>query len=80
MAIDRRKILREAYQYTAVPATNPFPPIQWSYNRNVMDDTYDPVAAKRLLTQAGYANGFTTELWAMSVQRPYIPDAQAVAK
>lgn len=80
MAIDRRKILREAYQYTAVPATNPFPPIQWSYNRNVMDDTYDPVVAKRLLAEAGYPNGFTTELWAMSVQRPYIPDAQAVAK
>jgi dipeptide transport system substrate-binding protein len=80
MAIDRRKILRDAYQHTAVPATNPIPPIQWSYNRNVADDVFDPDAAKLLLAKAGYSDGFTTELWAMPVQRPYLPDAQAVAK
>lgn len=80
MAVDRRKILRLAYQSTAVPATNPFPPIQWSYNRDVVDDVHDPVAAKKLLAEAGYPDGFTTELWAMTVQRSYMPDALAVAK
>jgi dipeptide transport system substrate-binding protein len=80
MAIDRRKILRSAYQYTAVPATNPFPPIQWAYNRHVADDVFDPKAAQQLLAAAGYPKGFETELWAMSVQRPYLPDALSVAK
>ncbi len=80
MAIDRRKILRLAYQHTAVPATNPIPPIQWAYNRHVEDDVFDPEAAQRLLAEAGYPHGFKTELWVMSVQRAYFPDPLAVAK
>jgi dipeptide transport system substrate-binding protein len=80
MAIDRRKILRLAYQHTAVPATNPIPPIQWSYNRHIEDDVFDPEAAQHLLAEAGYPKGFETEIWAMSVQRAYFPDAVAIAK
>jgi len=79
MAINKRKILRAVFQHTAVPAINPIPPIQWGYNRDVDDDVYDPQAAAQLLAQAGYPNGFTTDLWAMPVQRPYMPDALAVA-
>lgn len=80
MAINKRKILRAVYNHTAVPAVNPFPPIQWSYNRDVEEDEYDPSSARKLLSEAGYPNGFQTELWAMPVPRPYIPDALAVAK
>jgi len=80
MAINKRKILRALYKHTAVPAINPIPPIQWGYSRDVADDVYDPTASKRLLVEAGYADGFSTELWAMSVQRPYMPDAVGVAK
>lgn len=80
MAINKRKILRSVYNHTAVPAINPFPPIQWSYSREVDDDEYNPARAQSLLTEAGYPNGFKTELWAMSVPRPYIPDALSVAK
>lgn len=80
MAINKRKILRAVYNHTAVPAVNPFPPIQWSYNREVDDDEYNPARAVRLLAEAGYAQGFQAELWAMPVARPYNPDAAAVAK
>jgi dipeptide transport system substrate-binding protein len=80
MAINKRKILRSVYQHTAVPAINPIPPIQWGYNREVEDDVYDPEGAKKLLAEAGYADGFSTDLWAMAVQRPYMPNAVAVAK
>jgi dipeptide transport system substrate-binding protein len=80
MAINKRKILRAVYQHTAVPAINPIPPIQWGYNRDVDDDAYNPEQAAKLLAEAGYPNGFSTDLWAMLVQRPYMPDAVAVAK
>jgi dipeptide transport system substrate-binding protein len=80
MAINQRRLLRAVYGHTAVPATNPFPPIQWSYSREVNEDVHDPRRAMLLLAEAGYPNGFETELWAMSVPRPYMPDAQAVAK
>lgn len=79
MAINKKKILRTVYNHTAVPAVNPFPPIQWSYNRDIDDDEYNPSRALSLLAEAGYPNGFKTELWAMSVSRPYMPDAIAVA-
>ena len=62
---------------TGVAAKNPIPPTQWSYNDAIKDDPYDPAAAKKLLAEAGYPNGFTTDLWAMPVQRPYNPNAQA---
>lgn len=80
MAINKRKILRAVYNHTAVPAINPFPPIQWSYNREIDDDEFNPSRAMSLLVEAGYPKGFQTELWAMPVPRPYIPDALAVAQ
>lgn len=80
MAINKRKILRTVYQQTAVPAINPIPPIQWGYNRELDDDDFDPDTARQLLMHAGYPQGFATELWAMSVQRPYLPDALKVAE
>ena len=80
MAIDTRKILRQVYKHTALPATNPIPPIQWGYNRDINDDVYSPDRAKALLKEAGYPNGFSADLWAMDVQRPYMPNGLAVAK
>jgi dipeptide transport system substrate-binding protein len=80
MAIDTRKILRQVYKHTALPATNPIPPIQWGYNRDIHDDLYSPDKARVLLEDAGYPNGFSANLWAMDVQRPYMPNGLAVAK
>jgi dipeptide transport system substrate-binding protein len=41
---------------------------------------FDRAKAKRLLAEAGYPNGFTTDLWAMPVQRPYNPNARRIAE
>lgn len=43
----------------------------WGYNDDVKDYSYDPEKAKALLKEAGRDKGFTVELWAMPVQRPY---------
>jgi dipeptide transport system substrate-binding protein len=80
MAIDKKALVEAVYLSTGVPATNPIPPTQWSYNKSIKDDVFDPTAAKKLLAEAGYPNGFTTDLWAMPVQRPYNPNAKRIAE
>ncbi len=52
----------------------------WGYNDDVKDYTYDPEKAKQLLKEAGLEKGFTIDLWAMPVQRPYNPNARRMAE
>ena len=80
MAINKKAIIDAVYLSTGVAAKNPIPPTMWSYNDDVRDDPFDPVAAKKLLAEAGYPNGFDTDLWAMPVQRPYNPNARRIAE
>jgi dipeptide transport system substrate-binding protein len=80
MAINKKAILDGVYLGTGIAAKNPIPPTMWSYNDSVKDDPYDPEGAKKLLAQAGLGNGFTTDLWAMPVQRPYNPNAKRIAE
>jgi len=80
MTIDKKAIVSAVYLSTGVAATNPIPPGQWSYNKAIKDDAFNPAEAKKLLTAAGYPNGFSTDLWAMPVQRPYNPNAKRIAE
>ena len=80
MAINKKAIIDAVYLSTGVAAKNPIPPSMWSYNDDIADDPFDPAAAKKLLSDAGYPNGFTTDLWAMPVQRPYNPNARRIAE
>jgi dipeptide transport system substrate-binding protein len=80
MAIDKKAIISAVYLSTGVAATNPIPPGQWSYNKALKDDAFNPAEAKKLLASAGYPNGFSTDLWAMPVQRPYNPNAKRIAE
>jgi dipeptide transport system substrate-binding protein len=80
MAINKKAIIDAVYLSTGVAAKNPIPPTMWSYDDDVRDDPFDPAAAKKLLAEAGYPNGFDTDLWAMPVQRPYNPNARRIAE
>lgn len=80
MAIDKKAILDAVYQGAGQPAKNLIPPTMWSYNDAIQDFKYDPDAAKKLLAEAGYPDGFETDLWAMPVQRPYNPDARRIGE
>ena len=80
MAIDKPAIIKAVFAGNATIATNPMPPSQWSYDKQLKDAPYDPAKAKTLLAQAGFPNGFDISLWAMPVQRPYNPNAQLMAQ
>ncbi len=80
MAINKKAIVESVYQGAGQLATNPMPPTQWSYDKNLKVATYDPAKAKALLAKAGFPNGFDLTLWAMPVQRPYNPNARLMAE
>lgn len=79
-AVNKKVILQSVYQGAGQEAKNPIPPTMWSYNDKVQDYAYDPEKAKALLKEAGFENGFETEIWAMPVSRPYNPNARRMAE
>jgi dipeptide transport system substrate-binding protein len=80
MAINRPAMLEQVYQGTAVQAVSLIPPTMWSHNDRLEDIAYDPKAARQLLAEAGYPNGFKTDLWAMTVARAYTPNPTLMAQ
>ena len=79
MAMDKKALIDAVYQGNAEVAKNPIPPTMWSYNDAIVDDVYDPEAAKAALEAAGVKD-LTMEIWAMPVQRPYMPNARRAAE
>lgn len=65
-ALDTKELVKGVYQYgEAKPASLPLPPASWGYDASLEADVpaYDPAAAKTLLTEAGFPNGFKTKLY-----------------
>lgn len=79
MAINKQAILDAVFQGAGKVAKNPIPPTIWSYNDAVVDDPYDPAAAKKALAEAGVKD-LKMNIWAMPVQRPYNPNARRMAE
>jgi dipeptide transport system substrate-binding protein len=79
-AVNKQAIIDAVFQGSGKIAKNPIPPTIWSYNDAVQDYSYDPEKAKALLAEAGFADGFETNIWAMPVQRPYNPNARRMAE
>ena len=80
MAVNKQAIIDAVYQGAGQAAKNLIPPTMWGYNDAVQDYAYDPAKAKALLKEAGMADGFSIDLWAMPVQRPYNPNARRMAE
>ncbi|WP_413871091.1 ABC transporter substrate-binding protein [Albidovulum sp.] len=79
MAVNKQAIIDAVFQGAGQVAKNPIPPTMWSYNDAVQDDPYDPEAAKKLLEEAGVSD-LSMNIWAMPVQRPYMPNARRTAE
>jgi peptide/nickel transport system substrate-binding protein len=79
-AIDRRAIAERLMDGAALPASNLVSPPVFGYARDLAPDAHDPAAARRLLAEAGYPEGFGMRLSAPNNR--YVNDdqiAQAVA-
>lgn len=79
MAMNKQAIIDAVFQGAGMVAKNPIPPTMWSYNDAIVDDPYDPAAAKALLDEAGVKD-LSMKVWAMPVQRPYMPNARRTAE
>ncbi|NQZ94114.1 MAG: ABC transporter substrate-binding protein [Moritella sp.] len=80
MAVNKPAIIDAVFNGSGKAATNPIPPTMWSYNNDIKDYEFDLVKAKALLAEAGFPDGFETNIWAMPVQRPYNPNARRMAE
>ena len=79
-AINKKAIIDAVYFGRAEAATSVLPQSSWAYDNSLTHHMYDPELAKQLLTQAGYPDGLTIDVWAMPVRRAYNPDALTMAK
>ena len=78
-AIDRQAIVEAFYEGLGTVAQDHMPPSLFGHG----DDwpyEYDPERARELLAEAGYPDGFDTQLWYMPVSRPYYPAPQPIAE
>ena len=66
MAINKERVVK-IINNRAVVANQPLPPAMPAYDTGYKGYAYDPVQAKKLLAEAGYPDGFETELYCMNV-------------
>jgi peptide/nickel transport system substrate-binding protein len=82
MAINKKAIVDAFWNGLGTSNASFLPPVlAWANSSKVPADyTYDPAAAKKMLADAGYANGFSIDLWYMPVSRPYFPNPKPIAE
>jgi peptide/nickel transport system substrate-binding protein len=71
-AVDKDAINQGLYA-GATTASQGIPPILWGYNKAIRPYPYDPAKAKALLAEAGFPNGFSTEMMVYANPRGYNP-------
>ena len=76
MAINKKRIT-QMINGRAIPANQPLPPSMPGYIKDYKGYSFDDAAAKKLLAEAGFADGFTTELYVMNTD-PNPRIAQAI--
>ncbi|WP_299836374.1 ABC transporter substrate-binding protein [uncultured Jannaschia sp.] len=76
MAINKDRIT-QMINNRAVPANQPLPPTMPGYAEDYEGYAYDPEGAMQMLADAGFPDGFTTELYVMNVD-PNPRIAQAI--
>lgn len=58
-AVDREALVRDLFKGQALVAKGPYSPSNAAFNPALQGYTYDPDRARKLLAEAGYANGLT---------------------
>lgn len=79
-AVDKAAIVKAVYAGLGTVADAPIPPNMWCFNAHIKKYPHDLKKARALLKEAGYPNGFSVNLYAMPVPRPYMPNGKKVAQ
>ncbi len=79
-ALNKTAYIDAIYLGHAKVAKNPLPPTIWSYDDSIVDYDYNIKKAKKLLAEAGFPNGFETEIWTLPVTRPYNPNGKKMGE
>lgn len=79
-AVNKKEIIDAVYGVLGEPGVLPMPKSLWAYNDKIKDYEYNTQKARDLLAEAGYQNGFSCELFALPVSRPYNPNGRKVAE
>ena len=80
ISINLSAILDAVFQGSGTPSASLVPSALWGHNANLKPRPYDPERAKQLLTEAGYPDGFSTDIWAIPVVRAYMPNGRRTAE
>jgi peptide/nickel transport system substrate-binding protein len=80
MAIDLPSIVHALYGPGTVLGDNWTPPGMLGENHALKIWPHDVDAAKKLLADAGFPHGFTTQLYLPTSPRPYMPDPERLAE
>jgi len=77
-AINRQAIVQGLYAGYGAVANQAMPPGMWGRAASPDPITYDPAQSKKLLSEAGYPNGFSFDFWYIPVSRPYFPQGKEI--
>ena len=80
LALNQKSYIDLIYRSQGTAAKNPIPPTMWSYSNATAAHVYDVEKAKKLLAEAGFPNGFDSELWTLPVSRPYLPNGKKLGE
>jgi dipeptide transport system substrate-binding protein len=80
ISVNLSGILEAVFQGSGSPSASLVPSALWGHNANLKPRPYDPARAKTLLAEAGYPNGFETDVWAIPVTRAYMPNGRRTAE
>jgi peptide/nickel transport system substrate-binding protein/dipeptide transport system substrate-binding protein len=80
IAIDRNAMFKVLFpRGDATQAVSAFPPAVPGHHDGLKNE-FDPARAKRLLAEAGFANGFALDLWALPVSSSTNPNGLLMAQ
>jgi len=79
-AINMKPLVDVVYDGKGKVTGSLVPPALWGAADDIGTYDYDPALAKKLLAEAGFPDGFTTQLWAVPVSRPYMPHGRRAAE
>ena len=80
LATDRAAVAKAVYAGAALPAGNPYPPSQWSYDDKAGAPPQDLAKARELLKAAGLGSGFALKLWIRAGAGATNPNPRATAE